>query len=124
MCCSYILQHYYIFISSISFFFLVESLAFSICNIMPSANSDNFAFFLSNLDGLSPSLYFIYDTLNFHATLCIQLTFTILPSPMSIDLFLHYCPENKFISTIFLDSHIYASVYSICISLSDLPHSV
>ena len=70
------------------------------------------------------ALYFIYDTLNFHATLCIQLTFTLLPSPMSIGLFLHYCPENKFISTIFLDSHIYASVYDICISLSDLLHSV
>ena len=43
------------------------------------------------------------------------------PCPLvySLYLFFHCCPENKFISTIFLDS-----IYNIYLSLSDLFHSV
>ena len=36
---------------------------------------------------------------------------------------LYYCPGNKFISTIFLDS-MYALIYDICFSLSDFLYSV
>ena len=43
----------------------------------------------------------------------------------SLHLWLYSCPENRLISTIFLDSvDIYALIYDICFSLSDLFHSV
>ena len=73
------------------------------------------------------AIYFTYGIVNFHVT-----PSHISPSPSSptrmsmvcsLCLFLHCCPENKFISTIFLDS-IYMSLYSIYLSLSDLLHSV
>ena len=49
-------QIYWMFISSNSFFFLVETLGFSVYSIMSSANSDSFTFFPSSLD----AFYFFF----------------------------------------------------------------
>ena len=49
----------------------------------------------------------------------------LCPQVCSLCLCLHCYPTNRFISTIFLDSiYIYALIYDICFSLSDLLHSV
>ena len=51
--------------------------------------------------------YLTYGIVNFHFILSLHLPFSLLPSSMSIgslSLFLHCCPENKFIKAIFLDS--------------------
>ena len=37
---------------------------------------------------------------------------------------LYFCPTNRFISTIFSRFYIYALIYNICFSVSDLFHSV
>ena len=47
-----------------------------------------------------------------------------LPTVCSLCLFLHCCPADSFISTVFLGSNTYASTCDICLSLSDLLHSV
>ena len=47
----------------------------------------------------------------------------LCPQVCSLCLFLHCCPENKFISTIFLNS-VYMLQYAIFVSLSNLLHSV
>ena len=51
-----------------------------------------------------------------HPLLCLQ--------AHSLCLHLYFCPANRFISTIFLDSILYALIYDICLSLSDLLHSL
>ena len=63
------------------------------------------------------AIYFTYGIVNFHVVLSMYLTFSLLPSPcvhrfVLYVYFLHCCPENKFISTIFLDS-IYMHHYTI-----------
>ena len=46
------------------------------------------------------------------------------PHVCSVYLPLYFCTANKFICTIFSRVHIYALIYNICFSLSDLLHSV
>ena len=60
------------------------------------------------------AIYFTYGNINLHVTLSTHLTHfspTLCPQVCSLCLFL-CCPENKFISTIFLDS-IYMHQYMI-----------
>ena len=53
-----------------------------------------------------------------------------LPSPLIVStvhylhLHLQFCPENRFICTIFSRFHIYSLIFYICFCLSDLLHSV
>ena len=47
----------------------------------------------------------------------------LCPQVCSLCLHLHCCPANRFIRTIFLDSK-HVLIYNICLSLSDLLHSV
>ena len=51
------------------------------------------------------AIYFTYGNVSFHIAFAIHLTLSS-PHPMSISLclFLHCCPVNKFFRTIFLDS--------------------
>ena len=66
------------------------------------------------------AIYFTYGIVNFHVNLSTHLTLSLLPSPHVLRsvfcLFLRCCPENKFISTIFLDS-MYMHQYTISIFL-------
>ena len=48
----------------------------------------------------------------------------VCPQLHSLYLSLHSFPANRFINTIFSRFHIYALIYDICFSLSDLFHSV
>ena len=72
------------------------------------------------------AVYFTYGIISFHVTLH---TSHPLPRPLPrvhrlvLYVFLHCCPENEFINTLFLDA-IYESVYNIYISLSDLLRSI
>ena len=67
------------------------------------------------------AIYFTHGDASFRVSLSIHLTLSS-PLPVSISLFSMSVslPANKFFSTSFLDSHIYALIYNFYLSLSDL----
>ena len=73
------------------------------------------------------AIYLTHGNVSFHVTLSIHLTLSSpLPTSISLSLclFLHCCPVNKFFSTIFLDSVYmcslqFSSVTQLCLTLCD-----
>ena len=77
--------------------------------------------FLESYSKCPLAIYFTYGVVDFYVTLLIHLPFSLLSFPCVhrsiLCLFLHCCPENKFISAVSLDS-IYVCQYTIFIFFS------